>query len=177
MINDKIKAVIETVTAFMDVSDFLNILPTFNHLDGGDGTFVAFVAKHAATTFLCLFEGVAGEQPVDDWYLTHEVQVGQTLRCSLTDVVEMRCVATNDATDGNNSIHLTGIDKTCRTINQLETTGNGLDRDVLFTNTMLDECLTSCFKQSACYLVVPLAYDNTHPHACSIRYGLGVVVG
>ena len=83
------------------------LFPALHHLDGCDGTFVAFVAKHAAAALFSLFHRVAGEQAIDDGHFAFLVQFGQALRDALADVVEVGCVATNDASDCNHGIHKT----------------------------------------------------------------------
>ena len=116
---------------------FMVLFPTFYHFDGSHGAFVAFVTKHSAAAFLCLFEGVAGKQAIDDGHLTLAVQVGKPLGCSLTDIVEVGRVAANDAADGYDGIHQTRVDETRSAIYKFETARDGLDFNVLFPDTML----------------------------------------
>ena len=129
---------------------FSSLFPAFCHLDGCDGTFVAFVAKHTAAALLGLLECVAGKQAVDDGNLSFAIQVGKTLRDTLADVIEVRCVATNDASDGYDDINEARADEACGAINQLEASGDGFDDDAFLADTMLHERLAGTLKQSPC---------------------------
>ena len=75
-----------------------------SHFDGVDGTFVALVAQPASTTVLGLFEIVGGEQAVDDGNGAGGVEMGYALGDALTDVVEMGCLAADDAAQDNDGV-------------------------------------------------------------------------
>ena len=105
------------------------------------------------------------------------VQVGQALRGTLADVVEVGGIAANDASDGDNGIHQTGVDEPRGTIDEFEAARNELHLDVFFAHSMLDKCLAGTFQQGSGYLVVPFADYDAYTHAGSIGHGIDVVVG
>lgn len=168
-----------SVQHFMCVSvnnRVVDLFPTFYHLDGGDGTFVAFVAEHSATTFLCLLECVAGEQAVDNGNLAFFIQVGQSVCYALTDVIEVWCVASNDTSDGDDNVYQTGADKAGSTIYEFKTAWDGFDVDAFLANAVLYKCFACAVEQCACYLFVPFADHDAYSHTRCIGHGVYVVV-
>ena len=70
----------------------------FGHLDGNYCTFITLIAHLATTTVASLVEGVGGQQTIDDRYLALGIELCDTGGHTLADVVEVRCLAADDAT-------------------------------------------------------------------------------
>ena len=94
-----------------------------HHLNGSYGTLIALVAKHTATSLLGLLHCVASQQTINDGDFACCIQLSQPLRSTLTDIVKMRSVAFDDASDSYNGIYLSRVYKGRRTKYKLEATG------------------------------------------------------
>ena len=71
------------------------------HLYGVNGAFVALVAILAAATVESLLAVVGGEQAVDDRYLACGVETSDAVSNTLADIVEVRSLTANHATEDN----------------------------------------------------------------------------
>ena len=147
-----------------------------HHLDGSYGALIALVAKHTATSLLGLLHCVASQQAINDGDFACSIQLSQTLRSTLTDIVKMRSVAFDDASDSYNGIYLTRVYKGRRTKDKLEATGNGLNKDILLLSTMKGQRIKSALQKGACDFTVPFAYHDTELHVGSIGYGSEIVI-
>ena len=76
----------------------------FCHFDGINGAFVAFVAQFATAAVFGLLEVFGGEKSVDDGNLAGRIQAGNACGYSLTDVVEMGSLATDDTAKNDDGI-------------------------------------------------------------------------
>ena len=87
---------------------------------------------------------------------------------TLTDVVEVGCLATDNAAQHDDGIvavvecHLTG------TVDKFERTGYRLDMDVLGQCAVLFQCADTAFEQGARNLRVPLSHDDAENHVRGI---------
>ena len=84
-----------------------------DHLDGCYGAFVTFIAQTTTGTVFCLLHIVGGNQTVDDRDVGCGIQVSDALGSTGTNIIEVRSVATNYASDSNDCIHLTALNHLC----------------------------------------------------------------
>ena len=92
----------------------LNLLETcrqIDHLDGCNGAFVTLVAMDAACSVLGLLHGVGGDEAIDDGDAPLGIKFGNALGGTGTYVVEVGCVATYYAADGDNSVDRAALHK------------------------------------------------------------------
>lgn len=76
----------------------------FCHFDGVDSTFVTFVAQLPSASVLSLLQVICRQQSVYDRNLAGGIQPRDAVGDPLTDVVEMWCFASDDATENDNGI-------------------------------------------------------------------------
>ena len=74
------------------------------HFDGVNGTFITLISQFAAATVFCLLQVVGREQPVDDRSILSCIEPGYTVSHSLTNIVKMRCLATDDTAENDDGI-------------------------------------------------------------------------
>ena len=75
-----------------------------SHFNSVNSTFVTFVAQSAAASVLCLLEVFRGQQSVDNGNVTGGVEAGNALCDTLTDVVEVWRLATNDTSQDDDGV-------------------------------------------------------------------------
>ena len=145
------------------------------HLYGVNGAFVAFVAILAAATVESLLAVVSGEQAVDDGYLTCGVETSDAVSNTLADIVEVRSLTANHATEDNHGVIASVENHLVCSVNQLEASGNSLDVDVLRQSSVLLQCLNGSVKQSSGYLRIPFCHNNAEAHVACVRNATEVV--
>lgn len=83
---------------------FADVAGELDHLDGGEGTFGAFVAKASAGAVCGLLMIVGGEDAEDDGNVAVAIEQRNALSDALAYVVEMWCAAAYDASEDNDNV-------------------------------------------------------------------------
>ena len=98
------------------------------HLDSIDSAFIALVAVLATAAVERLLQVVGGEQAVDDRYLACGVETSDAVSNTLADIVEVRSLTANHATEDNHGVVTTVENHLVCSVNQLEASGNKIGR-------------------------------------------------
>ena len=146
------------------------------HLDGYDGALVALVAEAASGADECLLHVVGGEQAEDHGDVVCGVEACNALRDALTDVVEMGCLAADDAAEDDDGVIAVVESHLKSSIDELEGAGNSLHMDVLGQRAMLLEGAAATLKQGSGDFGVPLADDDAENHVRRIRHSGNVIL-
>ena len=146
------------------------------HLDGYHGTLAALVSQLTASAILRLFKVVGGQQTEHYGDSARGVQAGDTLGDTLTDVVEVRGLATDDAAEDDDGIVTIVERHLMRTVNQLERARNGLYVDVLRQRTVLFERGDAAIEQRTSDFGIPLRHDHAEYHIRRIGHSRKVVI-
>lgn len=149
----------------------------FCHLYGIYGAFVALVAEPSAATVFGLLQVVGGEQAVDYGNFALCIELGNAVCNALANVVEVRSLAADDATENYYCVISAVECHLVSTVNKLEAARNGLYVDVLRQCTVLFESFHRAVEQCACDFWIPLRHDYAEAHVACIGHFGGVVVG
>ena len=95
--------------------------------------------------------------------------MSDTISHALADVIEVRSLTANNASQDDNGIKSIILAHLLCTINELKTTWNMLDVDVLRQCSMLLERVHRALKQSPSNLVVPISNHDTEVHIACVR--------
>ena len=144
---------------FHDMS-FINGFLELGHLDGYYGTLVAFVAQTSTSTIHSLLHIFRGEQSVDYGDVASSIQTGYTCGDTLTDIVEVGRLATNDRAEDDDSIVAVVERHLVSTIDEFEGAGNSLHMDVLRQRTMTLQGRNAAVEQRPSNFGVPLGIPN-----------------
>ena len=158
-------------------SVFPSLILELSHFDGVNCALVPLVSEPSATAVLCLLQVVRGEQPVDDGDVLCGVEMRNAVGDPLADIVEVRCLSPDDASEDDDGIESVVLGHLLRSVDQLEAAGNRLDVDVLRESAMLLKCLDGSVKESIGDFRIPLGYDDAKAHVARVRYALCIVVG
>ena len=145
------------------------------HFDGYDGTLVALVAEASTGTVAGLLEGVGGEQAVDDGDVAGDVEAGDASGDTLTDIVEMGCLATDDAAEDDDGVVAVVEGHLVCTVDELEGARDGLDVDILGQCAVTLEGGDAAVEECAGDVTVPLGDDDAEDHVRRVG-NLGDVV-
>ena len=146
------------------------------HFDGDYGAFIALVTEAASAAVFGLLEVVGGKKTKHHGNSARRIQAGDTLGDTLTDIVEVGRLTTDNTSQDDHSIvavverHLVG------TVDQLERAGNGLHMDILGQGSVLLEGGYTAIEQGACDLRIPLGHHHTERHVRCIGHGVEVVI-
>ena len=103
-----------------------------NHFEGGDGTLDAFVAVFSAGTVEGLLHGVGGQDTEDDGTFVFKSHVGDALRHSLADELEVACFALDNASDADDGVGILVAEHHVGCRGELECAGHMAYQDVFF---------------------------------------------
>ena len=164
----------------MDIELFLSALYLdeileFRHLNGINCAFVALVAILATATVESLLLVVSGKQTIYNRYLACGVESCNACCNALADVVEVRSLTANYATQDNHCIISTVQNHLMSSVDKLEATRNGLHVDVLRQCAVLLKSLDGSIEQSARDVLVPFGYYDAEAHVACIGNGSEVV--
>ena len=107
------------------------------HLDSVDSALVTLVAQLATAAVLGLLQVVGGEETIDNRNLLCGVEACDAIGNTLADVIEVRSLTTNHATQDDDSVVSAIENHLMSAVNQLEATRNRLHVDVLWQCAML----------------------------------------
>ena len=119
---------------------------------------------------------VGGEQTEYHGNAAGGIQPCDACRHALTDIVEVRSLAPDDAAQDDHGVvavvkgHLVG------TIDQLKAAGHGLHVNVLGQCTMLLEGADTAFEHRSGDVGIPVGHDDAEDHVRGIGHVTGVVV-
>ena len=144
---------------------FLNCANGSAHLQRSLCSFRPLIAQSTACALLCLLHRFGRQDAEDDGSVGSEaearvrhVQLGDTEGYSLTDVVEVRGIPTNDTADSYDSVYTWISQKACRSIDELEGSWHTEDSDLL--HLLLTEHFEGALEQGFSDVVVPLRYSD-----------------
>ena len=86
--------------------------------------------------------------------------MGDSLSCSLANIVKVGSVAFDYATDSNYGIKITAFGELRASVDKFKTTRYAFNGYAAFCNAILLEGLYGTFKERVCNMVVPLCNDN-----------------
>lgn len=121
-------------------NSFLHLLHfelKLGHFYGGDGGLFALVAQFATRTGLGLLEGVGGEHTEYKWDVVGHIQLGESVRYALADVVEMACFALNHTAQTYHRIKIAIFGHELGSQGEFKCTWNMLNCNVFGLSTML----------------------------------------
>ncbi len=147
-----------------------------HHLNGCHGTFGSLVSKNSSSASLSLFHGVASQEAIYDGDIPAQIQLSQSLCRALTDVVEVRCVATHNATDGNDSIYIPLLDHPFSSEDEFETSWHMLHYDVFLSCTVQLQCFDGSIGHRIGEAIVPISNDDAKAHSACRWHTLCIVV-
>ena len=107
------------------------------HLDSVDSALVTLVAQLATAAVLGLLQVVGGQETIDNRNLLCCVEACDAIGNTLADVIEVRSLTTNHATQDDDSVVSAIENHLMSAVNQLEATRNRLHVDVLWQCAML----------------------------------------
>ena len=84
-----------------------------------------------SSTIFCLLEVVGGQKTKDNGDVTGSIQTRNALCDTLTDIVEMRCLSTDDAAEDDNGIITVVECHLVSTVDEFKRTRYGLHMDIL----------------------------------------------
>ena len=145
------------------------------HLDSVDSALVTLVAQLATAAVLGLLQVVGGEETIDNRNLLCCIEACDAIGNTLADVIEVRSLTTNHATQDDDSVVSAIENHLMSAVNQLEASGNSLYVDVLRQSSVLLQCLNGSVKQSSGYLRIPFCHNNAEAHVACVRNATEVV--
>ena len=152
---------------------FLIFPSVVHHFDGCDCKFLSFLESHS---FFCLLVVVDGEQSEDDGDVSLCVEFGESLCDALADIVKVRRVTFDDASDGDDAVDVSEFGELRCSIDEFKTSGDSVDGDVLLCHSVCHEFADSLFEQGVGDVVVPFGDDDAEAHLVGIGNGSGLVL-
>ena len=137
-----------------------NVLLNIRHLYRSNSSLDAFVPQSAAGSVKCLLLVKCSQDREDNRAPAFGIQQSHSLRNGLTHIVEMRCIALNDATDNNDSMRFFAIHHYASSVRQFDCAGHMGERDIILIHSMLDQGLPCAIRHSIGDLAVPIGYNN-----------------
>lgn len=153
----------------------LQIPGIVNHLDGCNGELAAFVSEASTGAFFGLLFVVDGKQAEDDGNVAVGVELGDALGHSLTDVVEVGRVATDDASEDDDAVDVAELGELCGGINEFKTAGDAFHGDVLRGYAVGLQFGDGAFEELVGDVVVPFGDNHAEAHFTGIGHGLSLV--
>ena len=95
---------------------------------------------------------------------------------SLADIVEVGCLTTDDAAEDDDGVEAVILAHLLCAIDELETSRNGLDMDVLRYRAVLLQCPHRAVEERASNIMVPFSDDDAEAHIAGIGYAVEIVV-
>ena len=108
-----------------------------HHFDCCDGEFLSFVAEFASCSLFCLFGCVGCDESEYDWHFSFCVLSCEFGCYSLADVVEVWCVASDDASDGYYCVDVSCACEFCASVDEFEAAWYVHDGDGCFGYALL----------------------------------------
>ena len=103
-----------------------------------------------------------GKDSENDWYKAVNVQLGDSLRYPLADIVEVGGVASDYTAYSDHCIYFMLFGKVCACIGKFESAGNMLYDDIVSRYTMLQKGIDSPFHQWLCDIAIPFSNGNSY---------------
>jgi hypothetical protein len=117
-----------------------------------------------------LLQVVGSQHAEDDGYVLGGVEVSAALCGAVTDVVEVRRAATNDAADHDDGVIASGACHLGCTEGQFDSTGHVGHGNVFIALT--GKQVKGTLQEGTCYLVIPLGADDAHGEAVHMGYSM-----
>ncbi len=132
------------------------------HLKCSDCTFVSLIAKGSATAVQSLLQSIACKQTIDNRHDSLAVELGKPLCRTLADIVKVRCITAYYTTYCYYGIHIRLLGHPSRSVNEFETTRNGLYNYVGGFDPVFQECVVCSLEQCSGNILVPLTYYDAY---------------
>jgi len=98
---------------------------------------------NTSCTVFGLLHVFSSDESVYDRYLSVRVELGESLGSTGADIVEMRCIASDDAADSDDSIYLFGTCHLGCSVNEFETSRDSTYVNIVKMSSMFLEGLNS----------------------------------
>ncbi len=129
------------------------------------GGFGALVAHFAASTVKGLFHGVGGEDTVSDGNAGFAADAGQAFGVFAGDVIEVRGIAADDATEGDDGVAVTAAGEFAGEDGHFPSAGDTIDREVVLREAGAAEGIESAFEETVCDQAVEAAHHHGYTQA------------
>ena len=119
--------------------------------------------------------GEHGEESENDGDVALGVDAGDAFGHALADVVEVGCVALDDAAEDDDAVHVAELGQLGSGVDEFEATGHALYGDVLQGDTLCGEFFERAVEELVGDVVVPLGDYDAEAHFAGIGDGLALV--